>query len=571
MSKPLPLKLLISLSLIVAVYITFSHVLKHEFIHLDDDLYVTENIYIQKGLTKEGLLWAVTKPHAGLWIPVTWISFMIDSHLFGLNAGGYYLTNLLLHIINALLLFLILKGITGSLWKSAFVAFLFALHPLRVESVAWVTERKDLLSAFFFFLTIWSYACYIKAPNYRRYIPIFLFFVLGLMAKPMIVTLPLILLFMDYWPLGRLGSKRVPGMTHITGMNNKKGYSIGFLVLEKVPLFLLSAVSGLLTLSACKDLGYLSPLDKLPLIYRISNAAVFYVKYIGMMFLPRNMGILYPHSGIFPMWQAAGAFFILSLISLAIWRLHRPYLFTGWLWYLITLIPVIGIIQAGSQGMADRFTYIPLIGLFIMITWGLPELLEAWRYHTVFLAVSAFLILLALMLCTIRQVRYWQDSVSLFEHTLEVTDNNWLIHYNLGLALVRQGKMEDGIQHYREALRITPDSERAHNNLAVALAGQGKIEEAAFHYSEALRIKPDHETAHFNLGFLLTQQGRVEEGIDHYLEAIRLRPDFVKAHFHLGLAFLEIGERDAAAEELKILKGLSPELADILSEKINTF
>lgn len=571
MSKPLPLKLLISLSLIVAVYITFSHVLKHEFIHLDDDLYVTENIYIRKGLTKEGLLWALTKTHAGFWIPVTWISFMIDSHLFGLNAGGYYLTNLLLHIINALLLFLVLKGITGSLWKSAFAAFLFALHPLRVESVAWVTERKDLLSALFFLLTIWAYAYYIKAPNYKRYIPVFIFFALGLMAKPMIVTLPLILLLMDYWPLGRLGSKRIPGMSHITGIDHEKRYSIGFLVLEKIPLFLLSALTGLMTLSACKDLGYLSPLGVLPLIYRITNAAVFYVKYIGMMILPGNLAILYPHTGILPMWQAAGAILILSFISLSIWRLHRPYLFAGWLWYLFTLLPVIGIIQAGSQGLADRFTYIPLIGLFIMIAWGIPDLLEAWRYRTLFLSVSSLVVLSTLMLCTVRQVRYWQDSISLFEHTLEVTDNNWLIHFNLGLALVRQGKIEDGILHYQEALRITPDSERAHNNLAVALAEQGKIREAIFHYSEALRIKPDHETAHFNLGFLLTKQGRVEEGIYHYLEAIQIRPDFAKAHFHLGLAFLEIGDRGAAAEEFKILKGLSPELADMLSEKINAF
>ncbi|MGA1791485.1 MAG: tetratricopeptide repeat protein [bacterium] len=571
MSKPLPLKLLISLSLIVAIYITFSHVLKHEFIHLDDDLYVTENIYIQKGLTKEGLLWAFTKPHAGLWIPLTWISFMIDSHLFGLNAGGYYLTNLLLHIINALLLFLILKGITGSLWKSAFVAFLFALHPLRVESVAWVTERKDLLSSLFFLLTIWAYANYIKGPNYKRYIPVFIFFALGLMAKPMIVTLPFILLFLDYWPLGRFGSEGVSGMSNITGMNYIKRTSMGFLVLEKIPLFLLSALTGLMTLSACKDLGYLSPLDVLPLLYRITNAAVYYVKYIGMMILPVNLAILYPHTGILPMWQAAGAILILSFISLAIWRLHRPYLFTGWLWYLFTLLPVIGIVQAGSQGLADRFTYIPLIGLFIMITWGIPELFEAWLHRTVFLAVSAVLVLLTLMLCTIRQVRYWQDSVRLFEHTLDVTDNNWLIHFNLGLALVRQGKVEEGILHYQEALRITPDSERAHNNLAVALAGQGKIQEAAFHYSEALRIKPDHETSHFNLGFLLTKQGRIEEGIDHYLEAIKIRPDFAKAHFHLGLAFLEIGDRGAAAEESEILKGLSPELADMLSEKINAF
>ncbi|MBN2374474.1 tetratricopeptide repeat protein, partial [bacterium] len=487
------LRLILIFLLVVVTYIAFSQVVRHGFINLDDNVYVSGNNYVKKGLTWEGIVWAFTKPNdAGLWIPLTWLSLMLDSHFFGLNAGGYHLTNLLIHMINVSLLFLLLERLTGALWQSAFVAALFAIHPLRVESVAWVTERKDVLCALFFMLSVWSYACYVKRPGFKRYLLVFLSITLGLMAKPMLVTLPIVLLLLDYWPIGRFSF----GLDHKrTGVSHPlKGAEIAVpfygrfktigLILEKAPFFLLVGIFSILAISTQKRSGALAPINLIPHSARITNALFSYVRYIGKTIWPCCLAVLYPHPGMLPVWQVAVAVLFLLLISLTIWKTQRPYLIVGWLWYILTLFPVIGLIQAGPQAMADRFTYIPLIGIFIMIAWGVPDILKGFRNRRITLALLSSVALLVLIILTIHQVTYWKDSITLFEHTLDVTDKNPLIHNNLAHTLSDIGNTEDAIVHYKEAIRIRPKYVQAHYNLASVLSDIGNTEDAIVHYKE---------------------------------------------------------------------------------------
>ena len=602
------IKLLIILCLILITYTVFSSVINHGFIALDDDMYVTGNPHVQRGLSLKGIFWAFTSTgESGMWIPLTWLSLMLDAHLYGLNPGGFHLTNLLLHIINVLLLFIVLARITGCPWKSAFVAALFAIHPLRVESVAWVTERKDVLSALFFLLSLWIYADYVENPNMKRYVLVFLFFVFGIMAKPSLIVFPFVLLLLDYWPFARFQEKKSHWMNGFRSQEPsvpepKRSHFI-YLIIEKVPFLLFAPISGIVTLLGHQNVGALSSLKHLPISIRISCAFVFYVKYIGKMFWPRNLAIFYPHPYTFPIEQVMGAMvFLLSVSLLVIWKARKRYLVFGWFWYLVALLPVIGILQAGVQGIADRFTYLPLIGLFVMIAWGVPDILSGWRYRQVVLSVSAILVLATLMISSRLQVGLWQDSKKIFEHTLLVTENNFLIHHNfghtlamegridegishlreslrirpdrakahyhLGLLLVDDGRIEEGIACYREALRVNPDFEPAHNNLGAVLARRGKTEDAIFHYTEALRIKPDFASAHINLGMLRAKEGNFKEAIEHYSKVLRLRPHFSKAWFHLGLAYLEIGDRRRAVDAYNALKGINRDLANILFNRI---
>jgi tetratricopeptide (TPR) repeat protein len=550
---------IVYLLLILTTLVVFHQLPSHDFVNLDDDLFVYENPQVQAGFTTESVLWAFTTFHPDYWRPLSWLSHMLDCQLFGLRPGLHHLINLLFHLANSALLLFILRKMTGSLWRSSFVAALFALHPLHVESVAWVAERKDVLSAFFWLLTIWAYSSYAERPGRNRYLVVLLFFALGLMTKPMVVTLPIVLLLLDFWPLGRLQTHHLaPGSD--PGAAKPSAIS---LVWEKIPLFALSAAMVGLTLFATKEGGTLKSLDLFPLSARIGNALVTYLSYIIKMMWPQGLAVYYPHPGAFPIWQSVGAGLLLiclSVISIGAGR-DRPYLAVGWLWYLITLLPVIGLIQAGSQAMADRYTYLSLIGPFIMIAWTVPSLLQGWRHRQVGLALASTIVLSSLVVCTWMQLRYWKNSLTLFQHTIDVTIDNYFAHNNLGVALARQGRLEEAIHHHSESLRIRPDQAEVHNNLANALAARGDFEEAIGHYYEALRIKPDFASAHNNLGSVLARQGKVDEAVNHYREALRIKPDYAGAHYNLGNVLVDRGNVDEAISHYTATLQLWPDWA----------
>lgn len=515
-------KLLVSVFLIVATVAVFWQLTSYEFVGLDDSVYIIANPQLKAGLTGQNVLWAFTTDRVGMWIPLTWLSFMLDFELWDLDPGGYHLTNLLFHIANTLLLFLLLTRLTGALWRSAFVAALFAIHPLHVESVAWVTERKDVLSTMFWILSIWAYVSYVERSTHAKYLLALFTFTLGLMAKPVVVTLPCVLLLLDYWPLGRfqVDHSGVDG-----NVSSQPDISLSILrsrslqlILEKIPFFGLAAAVSAVTFIFTQRLEGLETLEFLPMRFRIANALVSYVTYIGKMILPYDLAVPYPHPYMkLLIWKAAGAGLILVIISSVVMRAtrRRPYLAVGWLWYLVTLVPNIGLVQTGRQAMADRFTYIPLIGLFIMVSWGVPELVKGWRQRRLALGVSVGVLLLGLMVCTWFQTRHWKNTIALFTHAVNVTTDNYVAHYSLGLALGREGKIEESMKHSYEALRIKPDYAEAHNNLGVALAKQGRVKEAVEHFSKALRINPDYDKARENLEkarLIMKRKGLILDG-----------------------------------------------------------
>jgi tetratricopeptide (TPR) repeat protein len=589
--------------LIVVTLLVFEQVRNHEFVNLDDPLYVTENHHVKAGLSPKSFIHAFTDTQAGYWIPLTWLSLMLDFEFYGLEAGGYHLTNLLFHIANALLLFLLLKRMTGQLWQSAFVAALFAIHPLRVESVAWVTERKDVLSTLFWLLTMWTYCHYIERPAIHRYLLVILTFALGLMAKPMVVTLPFALLLLDFWPLQRLhitNSDSTAGLqTSLSSLPAGQSHQIQSLILEKIPLFALAAISSIITFLTQRSLEAVKSIEEFPLSVRFANAVVSYVKYIGKMIWPKNLAVFYPHAGSsLPLWQTAGAALILVFISFVVVRAARnhPYLVMGWLWYLGTLVPVIGLAQAGEQAMADRFTYIPLIGLFIMFAWGVPEWLAPYRHKRFLLSVSSLVVLSALMILSRSQVQHWRSSVTIYEQALAVTDNNYLAYNNLGVTLQMQGHLEEAIGHYTKALTIKPDYPAALANLGDSYLAQGKVEKAITHLSKALRLDPDyvvaHNTlglalreqgeyaeamvsfsralaiapeyvpAHNNMGVVLVKQGKLDEAVSHYSKALEINPDYARAHNNMGDALARMGKLDEAVGHLYQALQLEPDLVD---------
>ena len=560
--------------LVVSTLSVYWQVAHHDFINLDDTSYVTENPLVQSGVTKKGLVWALTESHSANWHPLTWISHMLDCQLFGVKAGQHHLINLLFHIANSLLLFGVIRKMTGALWQSAFVAALFALHPLHVESVAWVAERKDVLSTFFWILCMWAYADYTKRPRIGQYFLVAIFLTLGLLAKPMVVTLPFVLLLLDYWPLDRLHLGQLKDKPK-SGFNK---LSLSRLLWEKIPLFVLSVASSILTFVVQKQGGGVAPPDQFLVNIRIPNAFVSYVGYIGKMLWPGGLAVFYPYPEIIPLWKSAGAGLLLFSLSILFIRAvrTRPYLIVGWLWYLGTLIPVIGLIQVGNQAMADRYTYIPLIGLFIIVAWSIPDVLERWRYRQIALWISAGLLLSALTVCTWLQVRHWKNSISLFKHALKVTENNYLAHNNLGTALIDDGRHTEAIQHYSEALRIKPRYPLAQYNLGNTKAEQGRYGEAIEHYTEAIRLAPGYFKAHNNLANMLLYQGRADKAIAHYLKALEIKPDYANAHSNLGIALAQKGNLDKAARHFREALRINPDhvrvrnnLEQILKQKAN--
>ncbi len=543
------------LLLIAASAVVYSQVRNFDFINYDDDDYVSANHHIQDGLTLKAIAWAFTTTHAGNWHPLTWVSHMIDVQFFGENAGGHHFTNLLFHIANTLILFLVFFKMTGSRSKSAFVAALFALHPMHVESVAWVSERKDVLSAFFWMLTMWSYVNYVRRPSVCRYLWVILFFVSGLLSKPMIVTLPCVLLLLDYWPLNRIQLFRPADS--VSTFPETSGFQV---ILEKIPLFVLIALSSAVTIYAQKQGGAVVSLETIPLNTRIANSLISYVHYIEKMVYPLNLGVIYPHERMFQWWEISGAGLILLVITWLFIRTARkyPYLPVGWFWFLGTLVPVIGIIQVGSQAMADRYTYVPYIGLFVVIAWGIPNLMRQWRFPKELLRISAISILALLIGLSWRQAGFWKNSLTLFEHTLAVTSDNYTAHNNLGAVLYNLGNIDEAISHYRQSIQINPDYSKGHFNLGVLLEQKGESDVAVRHYSEAIRINPDSDKAHYNLGVLLDAKRQYDEAIRHYFKAIHVNPGYYQAYNNLGAVLMKKGRVDDAIKYFKKALDVNP-------------
>jgi len=519
--------------LILAVYWKVQY---HEFINYDDGRYITENKHI-RDFSKENFIWAFTSSYAANWHPITWLSHMLDIRLYGLNPKGHHLTSLALHIANSLLLFLVFARMTGSIWRSCFVASLFAFHPINIESVAWAAERKNVLSTFFWLLTMWAYVHYIQKRNLARYSTVVLFFALGLMSKAMLVTLPFVLLLLDYWPLKRFEIAHLKRI--FSGdTQNQIEYKNKFLnlIFEKIPLLFLVVGSCIVTLSAQKSWGAVVSIDIVPLATRISNALVSYLEYLEKMVWPKGFSVFYPYPiDELYMWKGLVSGFVLTGITIIILRLTKkaPYLSVGWLWYLGTLMPTIGLVQVGQQAMADRYAYVPLIGIFIIIAWGLPDLLQNYSFRKKLLSVLSGIFFSVLITLTSVQLQYWENSVKLFEHAIEVTDKKYPsfvgIYNNLGVVLNQQMKFEEAMAHLKNAVKLQPTYPEAHNNLGNDLSGLNRSKESNISYKEAIRLNPDYPEAHNNLANSLSKKREdLEEAIFHYKKAIQLKPEFTK-------------------------------------------
>ncbi|MBW2491193.1 MAG: tetratricopeptide repeat protein [Deltaproteobacteria bacterium] len=585
------IKIAISLLLILAIIMTYGQVKNFDFVGYDDQDYVTENSQIRKGLTVKGIAWAFTSFYSANWHPLTWISHMLDCELYGLNPMGHHWTNLIFHMLNAILLFLVLERMTGAIWRSAFVAALFALHPLHVESVAWVSERKDVLSTFFGLLSIAAYCRYVKKTSTKYYILTIVLLSIGLMAKPMLVTFPFLLLLLDFWPLNRFHHK------DDVLLQSEKGDHFDFkgiqrLILEKIPFFIPVVLSCALTFFAQKSEGAVQALGGLSLKNRIANALVSYAKYVLKMFWPSKLAVFYPHPrDTLPAWQIVGAALLITCACFLALRAAKkyPYIVIGLFWYLGTLVPVIGFVQVGAQAMADRYTYIPLIGLYIIVAWGVLDLFRKWHYRKIYLSVFAILILSALTAKTFFQIRHWKNSITLFEHAIRVTENNYkahnnlaiasepidldraIFHYkealkinpkfatahgNLGLALCRKGNYEEAVSYFAKALEINPQKTNTRMDLANVLFLQEKPEQAISQYREILNIDPENANAHYNLAYILSSQKKMDQAEYHYKETLKINPNHEEAHYHLGNIRLKQGNLKEAfahfGESIKI-------------------
>jgi Tfp pilus assembly protein PilF len=584
----------------------YAQVIGHQFITLDDPTYIQENPMVNRGITGAGIAWAFTTFDATNWHPLTWISHMIDCQLFGTNAGRHLLVNALIHVANTLLIFWLLFRTTHARWPSAMVAALFALHPLHVESVAWASERKDTLSTFFGLLSLIAYVRYTEAPSIRRYAWVAITFALGLLAKPMLVTWPFVMLLLDYWPLDRMSGLRsdvkgrkpnISGQPARRSVGGSRWSVVLGLVVEKIPLFALAAASAMMTLIAQSRGGAVRTLAHEPVTLRLSNALVSYAKYLLLTFWPNDLAVYYPFAGI-AAWQIIGAAFLLIGITALCFfqsRKHSGYLIVGWLWFLGTLVPVIGLVQVGGQIMADRYFYIPSIGLFIALVFGLADIARRWRVAPALSAGIAGAILLVLATLTNAQIQRWRDSFTLFEHTLAVTPPNLRIEYNLGVAFGASDRYDEAAAHFAKALQIDPNFYDGLVLMGVTRAHQGRLPEAIEYFQAAIRSQPDTPKAHVQLahawwtqnrdqealeemrralqfapkdadiladfGLALALAGRVPEAIDQLHEALQLNPNSAEAHSNLGLALLASGKARESIPEFETALRLKPELS----------
>ncbi len=561
--------------LLLAVAVVFGQTVSHDFVNFDDDDYVYDNPHIRGGLTVAGTVWALTAYRSSNWHPLTWLSHMLDYGLYRLKPGGHHLTNVLLHAAAAVVLFLALQRMTGTPWPSAWVAAVFAIHPLRVESVAWVAERKDVLSGLLFMLTLWFYARYVERPaSWARYLSVLAAFAMGLTAKPMLVTLPFVLLLLDYWPLGRAGSgERGAGSRERGARSGEQESEIRrpppaarqsaskysafpllpaprsplSLLVEKIPLFVLAAASCLVTLAAQREA--MKPLAQVAFTGRVANAAVAYVAYLGKMLYPAGLAVLYPLPvDPLPAWKVVAAAGVLVAISTAVFAARRkcPCLLFGWLWYLATLAPVIGLVQVGDQAMADRYTYLTQIGLYMAIAWGAAHAAGSWPYRRWLFAGVSVLVVAGLTVCAWQQTRHWRDSTTLWSHTLTCASQNYIAHYNLGLAFAARGQVDEAIAQYRKALEIMPDYVEARTNLGNAFADRGQFDEAIAQFRQALEIRPDCAPAYTGLGNVFADREQIDEAIVQYRKALDIEPGYVNARISLGLILARCGKVDDA-------------------------
>jgi tetratricopeptide (TPR) repeat protein len=525
----------IGLALVLLTLLVYAQVRRFPFINFDDAQYVAENAPVAAGVTGAGIRWAFSSAHAGNWHPLTWISHMADVELFGLDAGLHHVTNVVVHVLGTLLLFVVFERMTQQPWPSAFVAAMFGVHPTHVESVAWIAERKDVLSGFFWILTMWTYARYASAPSWQRYAAVVAAFIAGLLSKPMVVTLPFALLLLDVWPLGRLATS-----------------AWRFLVVEKVPLVIFSVASSIVTFVVQREAGAVRALDVLPFGRRLAAATVGYVEYMVKTLWPTDLAVLYPHPAAIPAWQwTAAAVVLVTITAAACWTWRaRPYFAVGWFWFAGTLIPVIGLVQVGTQRIADRYLYIPSIGLFVILAWGTIELARRVRIPRRAIAIVAFIAVASASVLARQQVQYWRSSVALWEHTLEVTDENSRAHAHLGHALSAEARHDEAIAQFQRALALRPDYPEALNYLGAALARRGEAEAAIPMFRRAVELSPALPHARANLATALAQSGQIEAAIREYREVVREAPDDLQSRANLGRALIGKGLADEGSDHL---------------------
>jgi tetratricopeptide (TPR) repeat protein len=566
---------IIIVSCLVAItLIVFGQTIRHDFVNYDDDTYVYQNPQVLHGLTIPGCIWAFTHSHSANWHPLTWISHMLDCQVWGLRPGGHHLTSVLLHAVAAVLLFIVLRRMTGALWRSAFVAALFAVHPLHVESVAWIAERKDVLSGVFFLLTLIAYVYYVGKPgSWERYLLMVGLFALGLMAKPTLVTTPFVLLLLDYWPLRRFSPQPLGKSRHSPAIQSRAWH----LIIEKLPLFLLCAASCVATILAQKS--SITVVAGLRLGWRINNALVSYVLYLRELVWPARLAVLYPHpENNLSLWQVSLAVVVLALITTGtfVLRKKRPYLITGWLWYVGMLVPMIGLMQVGFQSRANRYTYLPHIGLYIMAAWGLTDAVASLPTRRRLLSVTGAVILLLLVSLACIQTSYWKDSESLWIHALRVTSNNAVAHNNLGNFYLDNDRVDEALEQYKLSLDISRPfadqksklglSERAYadaeNNFGLALTKKGRTNEAVAHFERVLSRFANNPKAHLNMGNVLLNEGKLDEAIVHYRKALMAYPAYADAHFNLGNALVQKAEGDQAIAQYEQTLDIQPNFAE---------
>jgi protein O-mannosyl-transferase len=537
--------LLICIVLAAATFVAFEGVRSNDFVHYDDDKYITSNEYVQKGLSLESIKWAFTTWHQGNWHPLTWVSHLIDVSVFGMKPAGHHLVSVGFHIASVILLFLILKKMTGAIWPSAFVAAVFGLHPLGAESVAWVAERKNVLSNFFAFLTIGAYLWYTQKPGWRRYVMIAVCFAAGLLSKSMLVTLPFVLVLLDYWPIGRFNSK----------------FSILNSIYEKLPLFAMSAAFCVVTYMAQAGAGAVQDTVSLPFGLRAENAMVSYIRYIGKVFCPTSLAVLYPlDENGYPLWETSGCLLLLLVVTTAVIleRHRRRFLLTGWFWYLGTLVPVIGLVQVGVQSMADRYMYLPGIGIYIIVAWLASEASAKLRLPKIVPAITGAMILVVLLLITRTQVGYWKDSESLFRHALDVTQNNCVMHKNYGQVMKSQGRLDEAIYNFRRALAIRPDWVDVHDKLASTLQDKDQDAEAIAEFELVLRINPDKTDTRSSYGVSLEKIRQYDKAIEQFIMVLKADPCRLSALNNLYKAGVEGGESDKVLDVILGLQAKDP-------------
>ena len=536
---------LIALAIVLVTLGVYAQAGSFAFTNFDDPDYVARNEIVQRGFSAEGFRWAFTTYQMGNWNPLTWFSHMLDCELFGLNAGAHHWSSVILHTVNSLLLLWVLWRYTGSAERSGAVAALFAVHPLHVESVAWIAERKDVLSMFFWLLTMLAYIRYAEHRTVWRYAAVLTCYAAGLMSKPMVVTLPCALLLMDYWPLKRAVALR----------------DWPKLLLEKAPLFLLTAGLSVVAFLAQSEGKAIGSLEKFSFGARVGNALVAYAAYLGKTLLPENLAAFYPHPGNWPLWQVIGALLLLLLVSAgALMTIRRlPYFATGWFWYLGTLVPVIGLVQVGDQAFADRYTYIPLVGFFIAWVWGLFDLAARLKWPEWAARAGIVAAVLACAAVAKAQARHWENSETLFAHAVAVTKNNFLAHYNLGQTLSVSGRIHEAIEHYQETLRLKPDHEGAHNNLGLTRALQGRLEEATNHYAAALQANPRSPDVHFNMGIAQLGLANTSQAIEHFEITLEGQPEHALAHRYLADALAARGNGNEALTHYRAALKLNPD------------